>query len=132
MKSLTVVKWLVGIFVIGGGLTFLVVQAVQSSSSYYYRVDDFVADGEKFRDASLRLAGRVKPGTVTRDIEKMALDFTLAGSQAEIRVVYNGIVPDNFTEDIEVVVQGRLDPSGDFRADNVMTRCDSKYKARVN
>ncbi|MBE0535566.1 MAG: cytochrome c maturation protein CcmE [Phycisphaerae bacterium] len=131
MKSMTVVKWMVGFVVIGGGLTYFVVQAMQSSYSYYYTVDEFVSGGEQFQNASLRLAGKVKPGTVTRDIEKLALNFILTGAQAELPVAYTGTVPDNFTEDIEVVVQGRLDASGTFKAESVMTRCESKYKAKV-
>jgi cytochrome c-type biogenesis protein CcmE len=132
MKSSTIVKWVVGIVVIGGGLTYFMFQAMQSSYSYYYSVDEFLAGSEQVQNASLRLAGKVKPGTVKRDLEKLALAFTLAGGQAEIPVAYRGTVPDNFTEDIEVVVQGRLDPSGTFKADSVMTRCESKYKAKVN
>lgn len=132
MKSLTVVKWVLGIVVIGGGLTFFMVQAMQSSYSYYYSVDDFLAGDQQLQSASLRLAGKVKPGTVTRDIQKLTLNFTLAGTQAEIPVAYTGTVPDNFTDDIEVVVQGKLDPSGAFNADSVMTRCESKYKAKVD
>jgi len=132
MKSSTIVKWVVGIVVIGGGLTYFMFQAMQSSYSYYYSVDEFFAGSEQVQNASLRLAGKVKPGTVKRDMEKLALAFTLAGGQAEIPVAYSGTVPENFADDIEVVVQGRLDPSGTFKADSVMTRCESKYKAKVD
>jgi len=131
MKAMAVVKWMVGFVVIGGGLTYFMVQAMQSSYSYYYSVEEFLSASEQVRNAPLRLAGKVKPGTVARDIEKLALAFTLTGGQAEIPVAYTGTVPDNFTEDIEVVVQGRLDPSGTFEAESVMTRCESKYKAKV-
>ena len=106
-------------------------QTMQSSWSYYYSVDEFSANSTAVRNASVRIAGRVKEGTVARDLQKMKLTFTLAGSKSEVPVWYEGSVPDNFTEDIEVVVEGRLDISGVFQADRLMTKCESKYKAKV-
>lgn len=134
MKKKTVIKVLAGIIVIGGGLGYFVVQAMQSSWSYYYSVDDFLSDSDEVKSHSFRLAGKVKAGSVSRDIEKLKLDFTLAGQETEIPVSYVGKspVPENFAEDIEVVVKGKLDTSGTFQADELMTRCESKYQAKVN
>ena len=131
MKSNTVVKLLVGIAVIGGGLGYFVVQAMQSPWSYYYSVDDFSTTGPAVQGHSFRLAGRVKPGTVVRDLEHLTLRFTLAGAKAELPVQYQGATPDNFVEDREVVVEGRLTATGVFQADTLMTRCESKYQAKV-
>ena len=52
-------------------------------------------------------------------------------AQAELPVRYEGVVPDNFTEEREVVVEGRLAPAGVFQADTLMTRCESKYQVKV-
>ncbi len=134
MKAKTVIKVLAGIIVIGGGLGYFVVQAMQSSWSYYYSVDDFLSGSDEVKSHSFRLAGKVKVGSVSRDIEKLKLDFTLKGEETEIPVSYvgNSPVPENFAEDIEVVVKGKLDTSGTFHADELMTRCESKYQAKVN
>jgi len=131
MKSRGVVKIVIGIIVIGGGMGYFMYQAIQSSSSYYYSVDDFTVGSDAVKNSSLRLAGKVKDGSVQRDIEKMLLTFTLTGENTEIPVNYSKTVPDNFTDGIEVVVAGRLDPSGNFQADKLMTRCESKYKAKL-
>ena len=131
MKTKTVVKALIGIIVIGGGISYFMYQAMQSSWSYYYSVDDFAANRAAAASHSLRIAGIVQEGTVARDPEKMNLAFTLAGANSQIPVVYDGSVPDNFTQGGEVVVEGRLDTEGVFRADMLMTRCESKYKAKV-
>lgn len=132
MKSKTVIKFVVGTIVIGGGLVYFMFQAMVGSQSYYYSVDDFMSDSKEVRSSSLRLAGKVKIGSVSRDLEKMKLDFTLTGEEKEIAVAYIGTVPENFTEDIEVVVRGKLDAAGTFKAETLMTRCESKYKAKVN
>jgi len=132
MKSKVLIKLAIGIVVIGGGVSYLMYQAIKTSSSYYYSVDDFMGGSDKVYNSSLRLAGKVKPGSVSRDMEKMLLSFVIQGSKAELPVSYKGVVPDNFAEDIEVVVEGQLDTAGNFNAQTLMTRCESKYKAKVN
>ena len=42
------------------------------------------------------MAGKVKPGSVTRDLQKMNLAFVLTGSKSEMPVQYMGTVPENF------------------------------------
>ncbi|MHC4394276.1 MAG: cytochrome c maturation protein CcmE [Planctomycetota bacterium] len=132
MKTKTIVKTLIGIFVIGGGITYFMYEAMQSSWSYYYSVDDFSVNSPTIQNQSLRVAGRVKQGSVIRDLQKMSLSFTLAGSKVELPVYFTGTIPDNFEEGREVVVEGRLDTTGSFQADTLLTRCESKYKVKVN
>jgi cytochrome c-type biogenesis protein CcmE len=131
MKTKMILKILIGVTVIGGGLGYFTYQAMQSSWSYYYSVDEFSANISDMNNYSFRIAGRVKPGSVNRDLQKMNLTFTLAGTKTEIPVLYEGTVPDNFTDDIEVVVEGRLDENKSFKAKTLMTKCESKYKAKV-
>ena len=131
MKRKTIVKTIIGVVLIGGAMAYFIHQAMQSSWAYYYSVDDFSARSSAVKNHSLRIAGRVKQGSVVRDLQKMSLNFTLAGSENELMVHYEGSVPDNFAEGREVVVEGRLDTTGIFQADMLMTRCESKYKAKV-
>ena len=131
MKTKMILKILIGVTVIGGGLGYFTFQAMQSSWSYYYSVDEFSANISDMNNYSFRIAGRVKPGSVNRDLQKMNLTFTLAGTKTELPVLYEGTVPDNFTDDIEVVVEGRLDENKSFKAKTLMTKCESKYKAKV-
>jgi len=130
MKTKTIAKSLIGIVVIGGGLTYFMFQAMQSSWAYYYSVDELMANISTARNSSLRVAGRVKQGSVNRDLENTLLTFTLAGSTDEVPIQFAGSVPDNFTEGKEVVVEGRLDASGVFQANSLTTKCESKYSAK--
>ena len=75
MKAKTVIKFVVGMVVIGGGMVYFMVQAMQSSWSYYYSVDEFLSDSEQVQSSSLRLAGKVKVGSVERDLEELKLDY---------------------------------------------------------
>jgi len=131
MKTKAIAKIVIGVVVIGGGIGYFMVQAMQSSWAYYYSVDDFSAAGAAVQEQSFRLAGRVQAGSVQRDLEHVTLRFTLAGAQARLPVHYQGVTPDNFAEDREVVVEGRLGTDGVFQADALMTRCESKYQAKV-
>jgi len=127
-------KWIkpvVGVVVIGGALSFFIFQAMQSSWAYYYSVDEYMGHQAQAQNVSLRLAGTVKAGTVDYNMEQMKLAFDLAGESAALPVVYNGVVPENFEEDREVVVEGRFDPAGKFQATLLMTRCESKYESKL-
>lgn len=132
MKSKAIAKALIGIVVIGGGLGYFIFQAAASSSSYSYTVDDFLSRDNAEAVNSIRLAGSVKSGTVTKDIEQMILNFVLEGGQSELPVEYKKTIPDNFTEGIEVVVVGRLDTDGKFQANKLLTKCESKYEAKLD
>lgn len=131
MKSRALIKVLVVALVVSGGLGYSIYQAMQSSWSYYYSVDELAEKNLGEGTQSLRVAGKVKAGSVNRDLENVSLAFTLAGAEAELPVKYKGVVPDNFAEGREVVVEGVLG-GGVLKADLLMTRCESKYKAKVN
>ena len=130
--SKTLPKFIIGVVVIGGGLSYLVYNAMQSSWAYYISVDDFTTKASQYQDYTLRVAGLVEKESISRDLQKMQLTFKLKGENASLGVSYVGTVPDNFAEDREVVVEGRLDAGGDFQATKLMTKCESKYKAKLD
>jgi cytochrome c-type biogenesis protein CcmE len=131
MNKKTIVKTIIAVVLIGGGMTYFIFQAMQSSWAYYYSVDDFAANRAAVKNHSLRLAGRVKKDSIVRDLQNTSLKFILSGFETELPIHYKGTVPDNFDDDIEVVIEGRLDTEGIFQADRLMTKCESKYKAKV-
>jgi len=139
-----ITKVIIGTIVIGTAVGYLLVEVIESSWAYYYSVDEFV-DSQFVRTSKqtvaetakidggriIRLAGRVKKDSVVRDTEKMRLDFELAGQRNSIAVRYYGPMPQNFTDDKEVLVEGSVGAEGPFRASQILTRCESKYKARL-
>ena len=131
MSKKTIIKTLISVLIIGGGVGYFMYQAMQSSWAYYYSVDDFIANKNQAQHHSLRIAGTVKQNSVVRDLQKMSMNFTLAGTGTEVSVAYKGSVPDNFAEGREVVVEGHLDATGIFQAETLITRFESKYKAKV-
>jgi cytochrome c-type biogenesis protein CcmE len=125
------IKIIVAAMLISGSITYFIYHSMQSSWVYYYSVDEFAARKSEVKNYSVRIAGKVKPAGISRNLKEMNLNFVLAGSQTSIPVTYHGAVPDNFVEGREVVVEGHLDPAGVFHADTIITRCESKYRAKV-
>ena len=136
MNKNNITKTAIATLIIGVAVGYMLYMAADSSWVYYYTVDEFFdrfaeSVGEKKQNREIRLAGVVKKGTVSRDTEKRQLDFELAGREHSLPVRYTGIVPNNFCEDREVVVQGKFDSDKFFIATVILTRCESKYKVRT-
>lgn len=138
-------KVIIAVVVIGAAGGYLLHQAIKSSWAYYYSVDEFVkavsgaapensARGASKIDGSriIRLAGIVKDGSVVHNVEKMQLDFELAGRNSSVPVRFYGAAPKNFAGGKEVVVEGRVAEGGVFVADKILTRCESKYKVKLD
>src|SRR5699024_12261756 len=46
----------------------------------------------------------------------------------ELDVIHNGVEPDNFSDDVIVIVHGYILDNGVFEAERVQTRCPSSYE----
>jgi cytochrome c-type biogenesis protein CcmE len=124
----TKIKLLIGGLVLAGAVGYLAFAGASKGWVYYLEVDEYVAEAT-YREQRVRLAGRVADAGVEARPADLRAAFDLRGQSAAVPVVYQGVVPDNFKPGCEVVVEGRLDEAGVFRADLMMTKCASKYQA---
>jgi cytochrome c-type biogenesis protein CcmE len=123
-------KFLVGSAIIVGAIGYLIYTGVQASGSYYKTVSEVLAMGQAASTLSLRLEGKVAPGTVEKDATNLKLNFHLTDkSQKSIPVYYEGVIPDMFHDNIDVVVEGKLSENGKFVATKLLTSCPSRYDA---
>jgi cytochrome c-type biogenesis protein CcmE len=61
----------------------------------------------------------------------MSADFVMADGDAKIPVHYEGLVPDTFKDNSQVVVEGNLNPERtSFRAHTLLAKCPSKYESQ--
>ena len=75
-----------------------------------------------------RLGGNVQEGSIIRDSQdQLAISFTLEQGDETLLVNYHRIVPDMFKEGTDVIVEGYY-IDGKFQADNIMTKCSSRYE----
>jgi cytochrome c-type biogenesis protein CcmE len=122
-------------FLIGGGvvvlaIAYLVYSAMLSTTMYYLTPSELLARGASAYGEQLRLAGQVKPDSVAAEPKTMTLRFTVvddADRAKTIPVVYQGVVPDSFKPDAEVVLEGKLNANGVFEANTLLAKCPTKY-----
>jgi cytochrome c-type biogenesis protein CcmE len=98
-----------------------------SSWRYYVLVDECVTEADQLGGKRLRVSGRVAAGTLRISDHRRSASFRLQGNQLDLPVQCKGALPDNLAEDMDVVVEGVLQPDGGLRGDRVITRCASKY-----
>lgn len=125
-------KFFVGITVMLATIGFLVWTAVDQTKMYMISVPEFLSAGEAYANSTVRIAGKVAPGSMKWDASKRDLHFTvvdMAGQGGEVQVHYTGLLPDMFAEDRDVVVEGPYTKASPFEAKAVLTSCPSKYQA---
>lgn len=123
---------IVGLIVVAG-IFYLISSEFKQSGVYYLEVHEIVNNPSKFETKGVRISGDVVKGSVVRDDKNQHLDFIMAdGTGAKMNVKYKGIIPDAFTEDVQVIVEGKYDKqSNTFTAATLLAKCPSKYEAEV-
>jgi cytochrome c-type biogenesis protein CcmE len=109
--------------------TYMAILGASASWQYYLTVDECAASASSLAGQRVRVSGRVTPGTLKIADDQKQADFSLQGTSVKLAVICSGTLPANLAEDIEVVVEGRLDDCGTLRGDKLLTRCASKYAA---
>ena len=116
---------------IGGGLGVLAIavalmlNAFRDSIVFFNSPSDVVARHVE-PGTRIRLGGLVKTGTVARG-KDLAVRFAITDGKSEIRVTYQGVLPDLFREGQGVVAEGALDGGGVFKADTILAKHDETY-----
>ena len=101
---------------------------ISKFATYDITVSQFVAQGDSLTGKQVRVVGGVVPGSVNQDTHNFTLSFTITEGNASLPVVYQGVVPDTFQEDTDIVVEGKSDQQGVFHASRLITKCPSKYQ----
>jgi cytochrome c-type biogenesis protein CcmE len=113
-----------------GAATALVAMALQRNVAYLYtpaevlRGDAGVQLGSG--QARFRLGGMVEKDSFQRAPGSMDAHFRVTDGDAQLPVVYTGILPDLFREGQAVVATGRME-NGVFVAENVLAKHDETY-----
>ena len=104
---------------------FLIFSAVQGTSVYYVTVGELKAQGPQTFGRPVRVSGDVVPGSIQR--EGATLRFNIEDKGGAIPVVYQGVVPDIFGDQVQVVVEGHYSSDGGFQANNLLAKCPSRF-----
>jgi cytochrome c-type biogenesis protein CcmE len=102
----------------------LILNALNSNIALYVTPSE-VAAGKSPAGQVFRIGGMVKDGSIKR--EGLTVNFVITDMVKDIPVAYTGILPDLFKEGKGAVIQGRLDPGGQFVASEVLAKHDENY-----
>jgi cytochrome c-type biogenesis protein CcmE len=115
---------IVGALIAVGLAAVLILNALNSNIALYVTPSD-VAAGKSPTGQAFRIGGMVKDGSIKRD--GLTVYFVITDMVKDIPVAYTGILPDLFKEGKGAVIQGRLNPNGQFIASEVLAKHDENY-----
>ena len=115
---------IVGALIAIGIAAVLILNALNSNIALYVTPSE-VAAGKSPAGQVFRIGGMVKDGSVKRD--GLTVNFVITDMVKDIPVAYTGVLPDLFKEGKGAVIQGRLNPNGQFIASEVLAKHDENY-----
>ncbi|HEX9690929.1 MAG TPA: cytochrome c maturation protein CcmE [Gemmatimonadales bacterium] len=124
-------------FLLGAGLVvvtvgYLMATGIKDTGVYFVTPSELaarVSEDPSFHNVGVKMGARVVSGTIERDVGTQTITFVVTDGEQTYPVVYRGLAPDTFTDDVDVVVEGRLGPDGTFRATTLLAKCGSRYEA---
>jgi cytochrome c-type biogenesis protein CcmE len=115
--------------VLASAFAGLLWSTLRDGTEYYKHVDEVMVSRQAWEGKRLQLHGYVVPGSWLRKPDSLEYRFKVQNKGAVIDADYTGILPDTFKDDAEVVLKGRLSPTGFHTEPNgVMAKCPSKYE----
>lgn len=124
------IKFAIGSLLIVAAIGYLITTGISNTSQYFFTVDELMNQKVSLADTGLKVKGNVVDGSIQRDPENyLQIRFAIEEKNANLDVVYQGVVPDMFGNGRQVVVEGTLAKDGVFHANTLLTSCPSKYEA---
>src|SRR5512138_902549 len=116
---------------LAGALGYLLFSGVKKSMVYYLTLSELAEKGPSIEGSAVRLAGKVKEGSVRLPTDGGPMTFLLTDGTRDLPVSFSGIVPETFQEKGEVLVEGTWRAEPVFPASNLIPKCPSKYETRL-
>ncbi len=128
-------RFYIGLVGVAAVVSFLVWTGFDKAMVYYLTPVELMAkaaEDDTFHDIGVKVSGRVVEGSYRKGegaFEHFFSVMDLDRADARFRVEYRDILPDTFSDETEVVVEGRFRRDGVFEATTVLTKCGSRYEA---
>jgi cytochrome c-type biogenesis protein CcmE len=125
-------KFIIGGVLVLGTVGYLMASGIKETGVYYLTPTELAAKvggDHSFYNVGVKMGARVVKGSIRRDVASQTITFRATDGVQSYPVVYRGLAPDTFTDDVDVVVEGRLQPDGTFRATTLLAKCGSRYEA---
>lgn len=125
-------KFIIGGVVVLGTAAWLMAGSIKATAVYFLTPKELqakVLEDPGIRRTGVKVGARVVAGTVVRDASGKRVTFDMTDGSATYRVDYRGLIPDTFSDSVDVVVEGRLGEDGVFHATTLLAKCASRYEA---
>jgi cytochrome c-type biogenesis protein CcmE len=121
-------RFLIAALIVVAAVGALIYIGVRGSSMYYMTLAELKAQPDTVYGDKIRLGATVVDGSIQSGADGVTR-FIVTDGTNELPVSYKGGLPDTFGDGTDVVLQGKLIPSGTFEASSLLTKCPSKYKS---
>ena len=128
-------RFYVGLVGVGLVVSYLVWTGISDSMVYYLTPTELMAkvsEDPTFHSVGVKVSGKVVSGSYKQGDGELVHLFTvhdLEHADVTFAVMYQGLLPDTFTDDTEVVLEGRFGEDRVFQATTLLTKCGSRYEA---
>ena len=128
-------RFMVGLVGVAAVVTYLIWTGVSETMVYYMtpvELMERVESDPTFHEVGVKVGGQVVPGSYSRVEGELLHVFTVQDLEDESTtfvVEFRDALPDTFTDEVEVVLEGKLRADGVFEATTLLTKCGSRYEA---
>ncbi|MEE8462576.1 MAG: cytochrome c maturation protein CcmE [Acidobacteriota bacterium] len=115
-----------------GAISYLMFSGISDSMVYYYTVSEALDMEQELSNRGIRVSGYVQAGSIKKDNSQSQVEFLVFEKESDqtLPVIYQGIIPDTFKDNAEVLVEGMYrSEEGRFHANVLLAKCPSKYEA---
>lgn len=120
-------RFLFAVLIVVAAIGGLIYMGVRGSSMYYMTVAELKAQADTVYGDKIRLGATVLDGSIQSGPDGVT-NFVVTDGANTLPVSYGGSLPDTFEDGAEVVLQGKMTPSGTFEASSLLAKCPSKYE----
>jgi cytochrome c-type biogenesis protein CcmE len=128
-------RFLAGLVGVAAVVTYLIWTGVSGTMMYYLTPAELLARVEanpELIEQGVRVTGNVVPGSYTQTTDRLLHEFVVEDPDdpsVRLTVEFRHPLPDTFSDEAEVVMEGRYRGDGVFEAVEVLTKCGSRYEA---
>lgn len=125
------IKFAIGGVLVLGSAAWLATGAIRNTAVYYLTPQELatkVAQDPTFHETGVKMGARVVRGSVATAAGGREVAFRVTDGAQTYPVVYKGLIPDTFSDSVDVVVEGRLGRDGTFQATVLLAKCASRFE----
>ncbi len=128
-------RFFAGLVGVATVVTWLIWTGISDTMVYYLtpsELMDRMNATPELVEQGVKVSGNVVPGSYERSTAELLHTFLVSDPkhpEVTLTVHFRHPLPDTFSEEAEVVMEGRYMGDGVFEAHEVLTKCGSRYEA---